>query len=100
MKHTTGQWNAVAQMPEGYSIETNEGKVIAFTQCDEDYNSENPIMRAEEMANANLIAAAPEMLNLLEWIANEIENTPDCLSDALLGLIKIKADKAIKKATE
>ena len=100
MKHTTGNWNAVAQMPEGYSIETNDGKVIAFTQCDEDYNSENPIIRAEEMANANLIAAAPEMLKLLEWIANEIENTPDCLSDALLGLIKIKADKAIKKATE
>lgn len=100
MKHTTGNWNAVAQMPEGYSIETNDGKVIAFTQCDEDYNSENPIIRAEEMANANLIAAAPEMLNLLEWIADEIENTPDCLSDALLGMIKIKADKAIKKATE
>jgi hypothetical protein len=100
MKHTTGNWNAVAQMPEGYSIETNEGKVIAFTQCDEDYNSENPIIRAEEMANANLIAAAPEMLNLLEWIINEIENTPDCLSDALLGMIKIKANKAIKKATE
>jgi hypothetical protein len=100
MKHTTGQWKAVAQMPEGYSIETNEGKVIAFTQCDEDYNSENPIIRAEEMANANLIASAPEMLNLLEWIASEIENTPDCLSDALLGLIKIKANKAIKKATE
>jgi len=100
MKHTTGNWNAVAQMPEGYSIETNDGKVIAFTQCDEDYNSENPIIRAEELAHANLIAAAPEMLNLLEWIANEIENTPDCLSDALLGLIKIKADKAIKKATE
>jgi hypothetical protein len=100
MKHTQAEWKAVAQMPEGYSIETNEGKVIAFTQCDEDYNSENPIIRAEEMANAKMIVAAPEMLNLLEWIANEIENTPDCLSDALLGMIKIKANKAIKKATE
>jgi hypothetical protein len=29
MKHTQGNWNAVAQMPEGYSIETNDGKVIA-----------------------------------------------------------------------
>ena len=100
MKHTTGQWKAIAQMPEGYSIETNEGKVIAFTQCDEDYNSENPIIRAEEMANANLIAAAPEMLNLLEWIIKEIENTPWNFSESLLGLIKIKANKAIKKATE
>jgi hypothetical protein len=63
MKHTTGQWKAVAQMPEGYSIETNEGKVIAFTQCDEDYNSENPIIRAEEMANAKMIAASSDLYN-------------------------------------
>ena len=78
MKHTTGQWNAVAQMPEGYSIETNEGKVIAFTQCDEDYNSENPIIRAEEMANANLIAAAPKLLEscieLLSFIERQFPN--------------------------
>jgi hypothetical protein len=71
MKHTTGNWNAVAQIPEGYSIETNDGKVIAFTQCDEDYNSENPIIRAEEMANANLIAAS---VPFFEYICNKANN--------------------------
>ena len=91
MKHTQGTWRAVAQMPEGYSIETNDGKVIAFTQCDEEYNNEDPITRSEEIANSTLIASAPEMANLLEWIIKEIETTPDTLSDALLGLIKIKS---------
>lgn len=95
MKHTQGKWRAVAQMPEGYSIETNDGKVIAFTQCDEDYNNENPITRSEEDANSTLIAAAPEMANLLEWIINEIETTPDRLSDVLLGLIKLKAKSIV-----
>ncbi len=95
MKHTQGQWRAVAQMPEGYSIETNDGKIIAFTQCDEDYNNENPITRSEEDANSTLIASAPEMANLLDWIINEIETTPDCFSDALLGLIKLKAKNIV-----
>ena len=95
MKHTQGQWRAVAQMPEGYTIETNDGKIIAFTQCDEDYNNENPITRSEEDANSTLIASAPEMANLLEWIIKEIETTPDTLSDALLGLIKIKSKSII-----
>lgn len=95
MKHTKGEWRAVAQMPEGYTIETNDGKIIAFTQCDEDYNNENPITRSEEDANSTLIAAAPEMANLLEWIIKEIETTPDTLSDALLGLIKIKSKSII-----
>lgn len=95
MKHTQGQWRSVAQMPEGYTIETNDGKIIAFTQCDEEYNNENPITRSEEDANSTLIASAPEMANLLEWIINEIEKTPDCLSDALLGLIKLKAKNIV-----
>ena len=95
MKYTKGKWRSVAQMPEGYTIETNDGKIIAFTQCDEDYNNENPITRLEEVANSTLIASAPEMADLLEWIITEIETTPDCLSDALLGLIKLKAKNIV-----
>jgi hypothetical protein len=45
----------------------------------------------EAKANASLITSAPDMANLLEWIIKEIETTPDILSDALLGLIKLKA---------
>jgi hypothetical protein len=104
MKHTTGQWKAVAQMPEGYSIETNEGKVIAFTQCDEDYNSENPIMRAEEMANANLIAASPTMLETIIGIRHNIESNQNEI--IINGIIIPKSDilkyidLAIDKATK
>ncbi len=102
MKHTTGQWNAVAQMPEGYSIETNEGKVIAFTQCDEDYNSENPIIRAEEMANAKLIAAAPKLLEIVLKITEDIEdgkiNTKNGISKD--SYVWHKLNNAIKAATE
>jgi hypothetical protein len=49
----------------------------------------------EAKANASLITSAPDMANLLEWIITEIETTPDCLSDALLGLIKLKAKSII-----
>ncbi len=62
MKHTQGNWNAVAQMPEGYSIETNDGKVIAFVQSDEIDTQE---CKKEESCNARLIAAAPKLLEAL-----------------------------------
>jgi len=96
MKHTTGQWKAVAQMPEGYSIETNEGKVIAFTQCDEDYNSENPIIRAEEMANAKLIAASPKLLGALITAYSFMITNKEYQGRQVLETIK----DAIKAATE
>jgi len=46
-------------------------------------------------ANAAYTALAVNNLHLLadfiEWCVDEIEQTPDELSDALLGMIKIKA---------
>lgn len=63
--HTDGRWRAVAQMPEGYTIENEKGQVIAFTQCDEGYSDNNPITKNEEVANAELIAAAPELLRMV-----------------------------------
>jgi hypothetical protein len=62
MKHTQGNWNWIAQMPEGYSIETNDGKVIAFVQSDEIDTQE---CKKEESCNARLIAAAPKLLEAL-----------------------------------
>jgi hypothetical protein len=62
-KHTKGQWQSVAQMPNGYSIETTDGKVLAFTQCDEEFNDVNPITESEEVANAILMAASPLLYN-------------------------------------
>jgi len=34
-----------------------------------------------------------EQIGLLKWVVNEIETTPDELSDALLGMIKIKCNQ-------
>jgi len=34
-----------------------------------------------------------EQIDLLKWVVNEIETTPDELSDALLGMIKIKCNQ-------
>lgn len=72
MNHTKGPWQAISEMPESFSIQSVEGKLIALTQCDEDYNSENPITKAEESANAALIAAAPELLESLASAKEEI----------------------------
>lgn len=37
------------------------------------------------------------MKDLLKWIVNEIETTPNELNDALLGLIKIRCNKALSQ---
>ena len=97
LKHISGPWNYKRQ---GFQISIGNEDTGAtkhghnYTVCKIDDNS----MQAE--ANAQLIAAAPDLLELLQWAINEIESTPDELSDALLGLIKLKAQKAIEKATQ
>jgi hypothetical protein len=45
-----------------------------------------------------LIAAAPELLDVLHAIQAECEDSPDGLHEATLGVIAIKARKAIAKA--
>ena len=80
-KHTKGNWKAVAQMPEGYSIETEQGQVIAFTQCDEEFNDTNPITQDQEVANAELIAHSPELLQMVYDLKNCIKRlTEDGMS--------------------
>lgn len=61
------------------------GNTIAVTYSDEGSN------------NAKLMAKAPEMEELLKWIVEEATNTPKELSDALLGLIKLKANTILYK---
>jgi hypothetical protein len=95
MKHTQEKWiKANTNQTFRFEIIGNgdchiTNKAIAFIPKGSFVNDE------EAEANANLVAAAPEMANLLEWIIKEIETTPDCLSDALLGLIKIKSKSII-----
>jgi hypothetical protein len=66
------KWKAIAQMPNGYAIEDNKGRLIAMTQCDEYENDDNPITWQEEIAHANLIALAPQLLDAIVKISNEL----------------------------
>jgi hypothetical protein len=63
--HTQGEWKVVAQMPSGYTIENEKGQVIAVI----DENSD--ISKEEAMANAKLIATAPELLKALRRLLSE-----------------------------
>lgn len=72
------KWKAVAQMPNGYAIEDSKGRVIAFTQCDEDENDDNPITSQEEVEHANLIAAAPYLLEALEELVYQLTGEQEC----------------------
>jgi hypothetical protein len=69
---------------------------IAFTR-ESPWEKDDPEADMNE-ANARLIAAAPDLLDALRFIAREIATTPHELDDALLGIIKIISYKAITKA--
>jgi hypothetical protein len=92
------EWEAIAQMPNGYSIEDNKGRVIAMTQCDEDENDDNPITWQEEVENANLIASAPNLLNALQlcrtWFDEHGKDyeigLPNCFIQAKAAINKAK----------
>jgi hypothetical protein len=76
-KHTQGNWRIVSQMPNGYTIENEQGKLICFSQC-EDEDGEHT---DEDMANLALIKAAPEMLILIRDLKRSIERlTQDNIS--------------------
>jgi len=93
-RHTSGQWQFSKTLKnEVHVFYTEHDKEAIFSV------THNEVNHSEALANAKLIATSPEMLWLLGWIVNEIETTPDELSDALLGLIKIRCNETIKKAT-
>lgn len=68
---------------EGFIYNLQNGNTVAMLPY---FDKSNP----RHLQNQKLIAAAPQMLDLLMYIEDEIETTPDSLSDALLGLIRIK----------
>ena len=89
--HTPGQW--ITENPD------NRKANFAIYTTEKPEGIANVYPGDEAEANARLIAAAPNMLETLRYIVEQIEATPDELDAALLGLIKIKANRAIQKAT-
>jgi len=94
-KHTPGPWKII--YPEGFLyhivingrpfIATIDGQYPDLEQCEEH--------EQENLANAKLIAAAPELLEALRAIAEEL---PDPTL-SVTKIIKEIAESAIKKAT-
>jgi hypothetical protein len=86
MKHTKGNWKVVSQMPNGYTIESETGKLICFSQCDD----ENGEHSDEDMANLDLIKAAPYMLAVLKEAVDHahVYDTNPALIELFKAVIK------------
>lgn len=78
MSHTPGPWEAV-EIIDHISVESKKQTIATFFTYQENY-----------LSNANLIAAAPEMLEALKNIENDDQRLPN----SAWGLIQ----KAIAKA--
>jgi len=75
---------------EGFIYETKYGNTVAMLPY---FDKSDP----QHLQNQKLIAASPQMLDLLMYIEDEIQTTPDSLSDALLGLIRVKCTRFLNE---
>ena len=92
LKHTPGPWLVIERSDDWMTITDNPSMSVGFVDVwDFDYNEK----RLE--ANANLIAAAPELLKHLEWAVSCLHFDPDDLPEAAQKLNAALA--AIAKAT-
>lgn len=92
MKHTQGEWEVGPKIGKGtIAINSDKGILIATVWF---ANPTHPVKKGAAKANAKLIAAAPELLEALEYIRREIrkEGVEDYFDTNIIA-------KAIKKAT-
>lgn len=92
-QHTKGEWKIGKSLR--CLVGTNEPEVLAIADC----NIDGDINKEEQQANAKLIAAAPELLEALDYIMSEINSNPMSVQYFDLRLIK-QANEAIKKVTQ
>lgn len=85
-QHTPIPWQVRNNIPPYFIIDKEMTLIIDAIESKElaDY-----IVKAVNSHDA--------LVELLNYVIKEIENTPDELSDALLGLIKIKAKTALSQ---
>jgi hypothetical protein len=98
-KHTPGPWE-VTDLRHGIIVRTESPNKTKFGASRYaaigGFERSNPDQLAEALANARLIAAAPELLGALKWLAACVK-TPGPHMDAFAALEKAQA--AIAKAT-
>lgn len=101
-KHTKGEWFACKiTNTTNYSVRTNERPELIIvpvnlTEVNETIHND---LIGEAIANAKLIAAAPEMLEVLQEII-QLWNDPKNPSGIWDHVIHAKAIGVIKKTTE
>ena len=92
-KHTPGPWTIGDSNNSGVDVELGNSNTSAGIYRFDRYNGQEAYSRDECMANAHLIAAAPDMLAALED-AREALNKPPFINSQTLKCI----DAAIAKA--
>lgn len=83
-------FNVTWSAKEGFIYSDADDSTVAFLPYFDKYNSQH-------LQYQKLIAAAPEMLDLLLYFENEIESTPAELNEALIGLIRIHCTRFLDK---
>ena len=98
VKHTPGPW-AVDSDGSGWYIEATpeRGHSLAFIASPE-FQEEPDTSASEAEANARLIAAAPDLLEALQWLVDILPD-PDLDNDELQRTWTRRARAAIAKAT-
>jgi len=102
IKHTKGKWRACCLDAKPHYIFAEENKTICSMFCNEkdepNYESLEGIVTKEEcIANAKLIATAPELLTVLIFVKNILINAKKGQYD---GITIRTINNVIKKAIE
>lgn len=89
--HTPGPWKLLPNHDGGRSsarvvLESNENHPIASVVQE----VANPVVRLQDMANARLIAAAPELLAALELACTQLDPHSEAIRQARAAIAKAK----------
>lgn len=106
IKHTPGPFEVQDPMgsADGFwivqsGLEAYEWSCIAIVCRDEDRSGKHFITKAEQKANADMFAAAPEMMEALRLVIEEkAPRYHDCTDDGLPKCAWCFAEEAIAKA--
>ena len=71
-QHTPGTWSDGLHHQGHLAIQSDNGRLVAL--CGAIARNDEQL---ENLANARLIAAAPELLAALEWAVDRLDDDPD-----------------------